>query len=134
MRKTSLVLDFEPRNCMGRAVLRGLQRFGMEDAATDLHAWYAKVGMTDAWNEPCGFAALTRLQANLPHVYALPVKLHVFDEANRRITFVGTEKRAARPLYLNLDEDHFELITSMTGWLGRNYFCTRCHKGYSDKS
>jgi len=88
--------------------------------------------MTDAWNEPCGFAALTRLQANLPRVYARPVKLHVFDEANRRITFVGTGKREARPLYLNLDEDHFELITSMTGWLGRNYFCTRCHKGYSD--
>ncbi|KAK3745079.1 hypothetical protein QZH41_002614 [Actinostola sp. cb2023] len=134
LKKNSIVIDPEPRNCMGRAVLKGLQRFGMEEDTKELYAWYHKVGMQDAWNQPCGFAALTRLQTNLAHVYNGPVKIHVFDEANRRITFVGMQKRDARPLYLNLDENHFELITSITGWVGRNYFCTMCHKGYSDKA
>ncbi|KAK3742920.1 hypothetical protein QZH41_004490 [Actinostola sp. cb2023] len=48
MRKRSLVVDPESRNCMGRAILRGLQRLGMEAAAMDLHGWYEKVGVPES--------------------------------------------------------------------------------------
>ena len=135
IRKRSLMRDHESLNCMGRALLRGLQHSQLEVETVDLYSWYQKLGITNMWGVPCGFLELTHIQAIFNRIYTPSVQILVYDESNQRITFVGkTRADTPKQLYLNLYEDHFEFITSMPGWLGKSYFCTICHTGYSDKS
>jgi hypothetical protein len=35
--------------------------------------------------------------------------------------------------YLYYHDGHFDVITKMTAFLGRNYYCTDCDKGYEHK-
>jgi hypothetical protein len=36
-------------------------------------------------------------------------------------------------IYLYYHDGHFDVITKMTAFLGRNYYCTNCDKGYDHK-
>jgi hypothetical protein len=40
---------------------------------------------------------------------------------------------ADKKIYLYLHHNHYDVITSMTVFLSRNYFCTNCYKGYNTK-
>ena len=37
-----------------------------------------------------------------------------------------------KSIYLYYQANHFDVITSLPGFLNRNYFCHRCHKAYSN--
>ena len=37
------------------------------------------------------------------------------------------------PIYLYLHNNHYDVITSMTGFLSKCYFCHKCRRGYSNK-
>ena len=37
------------------------------------------------------------------------------------------------PIYLYLHDNHYDVITSMPGFLSKNYFCHTCRRTYSDK-
>lgn len=37
------------------------------------------------------------------------------------------------PIYLYYHDEHYDVITKMTGFLNRSYFCDTCKKGYSNK-
>ena len=39
----------------------------------------------------------------------------------------------ATPIYLHLHENHYDVITSMPGFLSISYFCHTCRKAYSNK-
>ena len=40
---------------------------------------------------------------------------------------------AEKKIYLYYHDGHFDVITKMTAFLGRNYHCTDCEKGYDHK-
>ena len=40
---------------------------------------------------------------------------------------------AEKKIYLYYHDGHFDVITKMTAFLGRNYYCTNCDKGYDHK-
>ena len=40
---------------------------------------------------------------------------------------------AEKKIYLYYHDNHYDVITSMTAFLSRTYFCTNCYKGYNTK-
>jgi hypothetical protein len=40
---------------------------------------------------------------------------------------------ADKKIYLYYHDNHYDVITSMTAFLSRNYFCTNCYNGYNTK-
>ena len=40
---------------------------------------------------------------------------------------------AEKKIYLYYHDNHYDVITSMTAFLSRIYFCTNCYKGYNTK-
>ena len=40
---------------------------------------------------------------------------------------------ADKKIYLYYHDNHYDVITSMTAFLSRIYFCTNCYKGYNTK-
>ena len=36
-----------------------------------------------------------------------------------------------KEIYVTLKDHHFDLITTMTGFLGLSYYCHECDKGYA---
>ena len=38
-----------------------------------------------------------------------------------------------KKIYLYYHDNHYDIITSMSGFLSWNYYCTHCNKGYSNK-
>ncbi|VDI78916.1 Hypothetical predicted protein [Mytilus galloprovincialis] len=40
---------------------------------------------------------------------------------------------AEKKIYLYLHDHHYDVITAMPAFLSRNYFCTKCNKGYDHK-
>jgi hypothetical protein len=96
------------------------------------------IGMGHTWNEPCGLEDVKKWSSLLNKHYGEVegVELCVYDERNRRVIARFKEDATASevtPIYLNLADDHFEWIKSMPAWLGRNFFCTKCQKGYDRK-
>jgi hypothetical protein len=59
----------------------------------------------------------------------LNYQIHVVSKAYfNAIVYQGPD--GGIPVYLYNHDDHFNVTTSMTGFLNRNYFCKSCEKGY----
>ena len=52
----------------------------------------------------------------------------VLKEHFNAIIYKGPE--APKKIYLYYYNNHYGVITTMTGFLNRNYYCTSCNKGY----
>jgi hypothetical protein len=75
----------------------------------------------------CGIEELKRFQSALTNY-----QVHVVSKAHfNAIVYQGPEE--AVPIYIYNNDDHFDVITSMTGFLNRNFFCQKCKKGYQTK-
>ena len=48
------------------------------------------------------------------------------------IVYTGTEHKEKR-LYFYHHDKHFDVITSITGFLSRTYYCTHCETGYQNR-
>ena len=46
----------------------------------------------------------------------------------------STNNNNVTPIYLYLHDNHYDVITSMPGFLSTNYFCHKCKKTYSNNS
>ncbi|KAK3735264.1 hypothetical protein QZH41_008887 [Actinostola sp. cb2023] len=84
----------------------------------------------------CGRVELFRLQEVLKEE---GVRLHVYYHDLNCIGFAGdlTEFGSQKPtcdVYLFHHDEHYDVITTMTGFLKKNYFCPECDVGYSEKS
>jgi len=75
----------------------------------------------------CGIEEIKKFQNVLPD-YQLQV---VSQEHFNAIIFSGPE--AEKKVYLYNHDNHYDIITSMPAFLSKNYFCTRCNKGYDHK-
>ena len=75
----------------------------------------------------CDIEDIKAFQSVLPDY-----QIHVISkEAFNAVVFKGPE--ANKKIYLYLHDGHYDVITTMAGFLGRVYFCTKCNKGYNTK-
>ena len=78
---------------------------------------------------PCGLKEVDLFQQHLTQYQIIVVS---GDQNN---TIIYPHKPPANPIpeksiYLYYQANHFDVITTLPGFLNTNYFCHRCHKGY----
>ena len=75
----------------------------------------------------CGIEEVKKFQTTLPKY-----QIHVLSKEH----FNGKLYEGPTggiPIYLYFHDGHFDVITKITGFLNRNYFCQQCKKGYQHK-
>lgn len=134
-KKSIIQIKNKDELCCARAIVTAIARqekhpqwksirhgqYIQEKMAKDLH---------DRANVPlhrCGIEEVKKFQAVLPkyQIYILS------NEYFNGIVYSGPEGDV--PIYLYLHDNHFDVITTMTGFLNRSYFCETCKKGYQHK-
>ena len=93
---------------------RDIQR----NMAKDLHS---QAGVPPG---PCGIEEIKKFQEVFPDYQIHIVSADHFNG----IIYKGPETE--KKIYLYYHENHYDVITSMPAFLSRNYFCTKCNKGY----
>ncbi|WAR14681.1 ZN358-like protein [Mya arenaria] len=75
----------------------------------------------------CGIEEVKKFQAALPQY-----QIHVLSKDHfNGIIYDGLE--GGVPIFLYYHDGHYDVITKMTGFLNRSYFCQECKKGYDHK-
>lgn len=96
-------------------------RFIQRQLAVNLHI---KVGVP---LQKCGLEDVKKFQAVL-----LNYQIYVLSKDHfNGIVFGGIE--GGLPIYLHYHDEHFDVITKITGFLNRSYFCETTKKGYNTK-
>ena len=95
------------------------------DRALDLHQ-AANVPL-----RPCGLNEVEQFQQHLTNYQIIVVS----GDHNNAIIYPPrppTNPDPEKSIYLYFHANHFDVITSLPGFLNRRYFCHRCHKVYSN--
>ena len=94
-----------------------------EKKARELHA-LANVPLG-----PCGIPEVEMFQNHLANY---EINIVSSDHDNNIIYPPKPSTSKAKPIYLYLHDRHYDVITSMPGFLGKTYFCHKCRQAYSD--
>ena len=97
------------------------------DKALDLHQ-AANVPL-----QPCGLNEVKLFQQYLTNYQIIVIS----GDHNNCIIYPPQPPANPNPeksIYLYFHANHFDVITSIPGFLNRNYFCHRCHKSYDHTS
>ena len=89
--------------------------------AKDLHQ---KAGVPEGF---CGLPEVGKCQGVIEN-YQIVV---LFADHFNAIIFEGPKRE--KQIYLYLYNNHYDIITSVSSFLGRNYWCLDCKKGYEKK-
>ena len=79
---------------------------------------------------PCGIAEVKLFQNYLTNYQIIVVSGDHNDSIIYPPQPPGTDEKPTINLYFH--DNHFDVITSIPGFLNRSYFCHRCHKSYSN--
>ena len=93
------------------------------DKALDLHQ-AANVPL-----RPCGLNEVEQFQQHLTNYQIIVVS----GDHNNAIIYPPrppTNSDPEKSIYLYFHANHFDVITSLPGFLSKSYFCNRCHKPY----
>lgn len=75
----------------------------------------------------CGIEDIKKFQSATPNY-----QIHVVSKNHfNAIVYQGPE--GGIPIYLYCHDGHYDVITTMSGFLNRNHFCDKCKKGYDHK-
>ena len=142
-KKSILRIKNDDELCAARAIVTALWDKDTRDEARDRHrmgemeeeerarALCHRAGV--ALDRSCGIPKLERFQKVLKEE---GVRLHVFYDHLGAVGYAGKKKEfdeSVRDIYLYHRDDHYDVITSMKGFLCKNYYCQRCDQGYSNK-
>ena len=105
-------------------ILMNPERRTQEKKARELHE-LAKVPLG-----PCGLPEVELFQK-----YLTNYEINIVSTAhNSSIIYPPKPTTSnATPIYLHLHENHYDVITTMPGFLGSSYFCHTCRRSYVDK-
>ena len=112
-------IEKDPRYNHIRNSSRPLQR----ERAFDLH---------EAANVPLGPCGLNKVDLFQQHLANYQI-IVVSGDQNNAIIYPPQPRTNPNPeksIYLYYQANHFDVITSLPGFLNRSYFCHACHKGY----
>ena len=96
---------------------------GQQIKAMELHA-NANVPLG-----PCGLEEVDLFQKHLT-TYEINIVSGNHDCA---IIYPSQPSTDKTPIYLYLHDNHYDVITSMTGFLSTNYYCHKCRRAYAKK-
>ena len=136
-KKSVISINNKDDFCLARALAVGIARIEKDprygqiidsrghiqlDRALDLHQ-AANVPL-----RPCGLNEVKLFQQHLTNYQIIVVS----GDHNNGIIYPpeppGTDEKPIISLYYH--NNHFDVITSLPGFLNRHYFCHRCHKSY----
>ena len=103
-------------------VLADHRKPAQERAARELHE---KAGVPFG---PCGISEVKRFQKCLPEY---EINIVSMDHGNTIIYPECPVDVEVKRIYLYLHSDHYDVITTMPGFLNRSYFCHKCRKSYN---
>ncbi len=98
------------------------RRPAQEKAARELHK---KAGVPFG---PCGISEVKQFQKSLPEY---EINIVSMDHGNTIIYPECPADVEVKRLYLYLHNNHYDVITTMPGFLNRSYFCHKCRKSYN---
>ena len=75
----------------------------------------------------CGLDEVRQFQSLLADYQIYIISKEHFNA----IIYSGPE--SSKKIYLYYHDNHYDIISSMSGFLSRNYYCTHCNNGYSNK-
>ena len=105
--------------------LLDVRRHCQEEAALRLH---------EAANVPLGPCGITEVQMFQKYLTCYEINI-ISNDHNNTIIFPSTPAKPStskvKPIYLYLHNNHYDVITTMPGFLGRSYFCHNCRRSYS---
>ncbi len=78
---------------------------------------------------PCGIPEVEQFQKHLPEY---EINIVSMDHGNTIIYPESPTDAEVKRIFLYLHNNHYDVITTMPGFLGRSYFCHKCRKGYSN--
>ena len=78
---------------------------------------------------PCGLEEVDLFQKYLT-AYEINIVSGNHDSA---IIYPSQPSTNKTPIYLYLHDNHYDVITSMTGFLSTSYYCHKCRRAYSNK-
>ena len=119
--------------CMARCIVVGVARWQNDPAYEDLRKG-RPLQRTRAWElhklagvelKACGVEEIKRFQTVLPN-YQLVI---VSAEHYNSIIYKGPDRD--KQIFFYLNNQHYDLIISMPGLLGKSYYCLHCEKGYN---
>ena len=104
------------------AYLRDVDR-AQEKKARELHA---------AANVPLGPCGIEEVKLFQKHLTSYEINI-ISGNHDNAIIYPSEHSDNVTPIYLYLHDNHYDIVTSMPGFLRRSYFCHKCRKGYSNK-
>ena len=102
-------------------ILKDPRRKVQERKARELHK-LANVPLA-----PCGIPAVEMFQK---HLTDYEINIVSADHNNSIIYPSKPTTSHAKPIYLYLHSNHYDVITSMPAFLGNSYFCHKCRRSY----
>ena len=137
-KKSIITINNKDNLCLARALVVSIARIEKDplynqiiksnrpvqrERAFDLH---------EAANVPLGPCGLNKVDLFQHYLVQYQIIVVSGDQNN---TIIYPPKPPANPnpeksIYLYYQADHFDVITSLPGFLNTNYFCHACHKGY----
>ena len=94
-----------------------------EKKARELHA---------AANVPLGPCGIEEVKLFQKHLTSYEINI-ISGNHDNAIIYPSEHSNNVTPIYLYLHDNHYDIVTSMPGFLNRAYFCHKCRKGYSNK-
>ena len=137
-KKTSIVVIKNKDNmCMARAIVTGKKQIEgprREYKLMQKYNHYSQTNQAEDLHVKAG-VPMTRMSTfeDLPKFeQAINARVVVFDiQLQKSIVYYGDESKET-VIYLCKDGEHFDLISSITGFFGKNRFCHNCLKTYRD--
>ena len=83
-------------------------------------------------NVPLGPCGIPEVQMFQNHLTDYEINIVSADHDNSIIYPPKPTGTKAKPIYLYLHDGHYDVITSMPGFLGNSYFCHKCRRAYSN--
>ena len=102
--------------------LRDVDR-AQEKKARELHA---------AANVPLGPCGIEEVKLFQKHLTSYEINI-ISGNHDNAIIYPSEHSDNVTPIYLYLHDNHYDIVTSMPGFLSRAFFCHKCRKGYSNK-
>ena len=81
-------------------------------------------------NVPLGPCGIPEVQMFQKHLTNYEINIVSADHNNSIIHPPKPTTSNAKPIYLYLHRNHYDVITSMPGFLGKSYFCHKCRRSY----
>ena len=75
----------------------------------------------------CGLEEIKQFQQALPGYQIYVLSKEHFN------AIIYTGPLAEKKIFLYLHDEHYDVITSLSAFMGRNYFCYKCQKGYDHR-